>query len=81
MLLSVGFPVTETCCVMSNERLMSSSFGFWSTNETFSMSGRPWIVGLMDEAGSTRDSAIEYAGWTLVSCAGVFAIVSGADVR
>ena len=59
MLLSVGRPVTVTCEVMSNDRPMSGSLGLESTNDTFSMSGRPSMFGLTSLAGNTRDSAME----------------------
>ena len=41
MLFSVGRPVTVTWEVTSNESPISSSLGLVSTNETFSIAGRP----------------------------------------
>src|ERR1700681_2547697 len=79
MLLSVGFPVTVTCDVMSKERPISSSFGLRSTKETFWMSGRPSMLGLIEFADRTRDSAMEYgAAATELIVAGVGCRRSGA---
>src|ERR1043166_6582611 len=64
MVLSVGWPVTVTCEVMSKETPISSAELLSCVKPTFWMAGRPSIGGLMEFAGSTRDSAMENAaGW------------------
>src|SRR5437016_3066887 len=64
MVLSVGWPVTVTCEVMSKETPIWSLALLSVVKLTFWMSGRPSMVGLIAFAGSTRDSAMENAaGW------------------